>query len=153
MTESRVIFTKEGIAPPPSKDFYQLTVKADRHVIWRSWSINLRISNTRSPAQTVFSSEEFIEKKSLQTEIARVLGGDTLEHVMNIVSPASPTYSLEDLPEDVIRKICSNLELESIGQLAQVGVEINPYLLFLVTDNNILRNLGADLTANNWENK
>lgn len=124
MTEtSRVIFTKEGVAPPPSKDFYRLTVQADRHVIWRSWSINLRISNTRSPAQSIFSCEEFIEKKSLQTEIARVLGCDTLEHVMNIVSPASP-YSLEDLPEDVIQKICLNLELESIGRLAQVCMKI-----------------------------
>ncbi|XP_031571989.1 F-box only protein 36-like [Actinia tenebrosa] len=120
MTESRVVFKKEGVAPPPSKDFYQLTVQADRHVIWRSWSINLRISDSRSPAQSIFSSEEFIEKKSLQTEIARVLGCDTLEQVLNIVSPAS-SYSLEDLPEDVIRKICLNLEPESIGRLAQTS--------------------------------
>lgn len=121
MGETDVIFVREGIAPAPSKDYFYLTINKSKKLTLRSWNINLRTGTNRLPLQSTSSFQEFLEAKSLQSEIVRVFGVETLEHVKGALSGSSNT-TFGDLPENVMKKICLELDLCEIGRLGQVSV-------------------------------
>lgn len=118
--KTKEIFELGAQAPSPSKDYCQL-VMTHNMVIFRKWRITLRSdSESRYPSETKDSYEDFIYDENLQDEIARVFGLNTLVYMQNIIEKGKLDYLLR-LPENVIIKIISNLDLEDLSRLSQVN--------------------------------
>lgn len=112
-----IIFEKSGVGQAPSKDFFSLCVEKDS-VIWRSWRITLR-SDTSLPSETTQSWQEFADTSNgvwLQSEIRRVLGADTLNYVLSLVTQSWLPF----LKSDTLIEIIVRLDLLDIARLAQV---------------------------------
>ncbi|XP_072296597.1 F-box only protein 36b [Eucyclogobius newberryi] len=109
------LFEISGIAPAPNKSFYYLGI-TQSEVIWRWWKISLRTSdrNTR-PGELKESHMEMLEDARLQADIATVFGPEVLDHVKRLCQ--GQMNFLELLPDALLLRILSLLELEDVGQL------------------------------------
>ncbi|TMS07823.1 F-box only protein 36 [Larimichthys crocea] len=108
-----------GQAPAPSKDFYQLLV-TKKEVILTSWKISLRIdARGASPSRQKESHRNFLKDKTLKDEVFAVFGKRTLDHTM-LLCQGQFDY-LERLPDDILLKILSYLQLKDTTLLAQVS--------------------------------
>ena len=113
-----IIFEKTGVGQAPSKDFFSLSIGKDV-IIWRSWRITFR-SDKSSPSETAQSWHDFADAShgaSLQSEIRRVLGSDTLNYVLSLVTQSWLPF----LKSDILIEIIVLLDLHDIVQLAQVS--------------------------------
>jgi F-box protein 36 len=117
---SRKIFEATGQVPAPSKDFCQILV-TEGGVIWRKWRITLRnVSQGAAPMPTeqVMTYEDFQLDKSLQFEVELIFGMKALNSINRALKGHHDPLS--NLPEDVMIKIISFLDLQSISYLSQV---------------------------------
>uniref|UniRef100_A0A3Q3L2E6 F-box domain-containing protein n=1 Tax=Mastacembelus armatus TaxID=205130 RepID=A0A3Q3L2E6_9TELE len=86
------------LGPPPLKDFFQLVITKDE-VIWKSWKIPLRVDCRGAPPKELKTShQDFLHHKML--------------HKFDY---------LERLPNDIMLKIMSYLQLKDAALLAQVS--------------------------------
>ncbi|XP_003218331.2 F-box only protein 36 [Anolis carolinensis] len=113
------LFEARGQAPAPSKDFYQLIV-TKKEVIFRWWKISLRSEYREArPGELRESHEDFLDDPSLQIQIAIIFGADTLDHTFNMCR--GKFDYLVRLPDQLLLRIISYLELEDIASLSQVS--------------------------------
>ncbi|XP_060623801.2 F-box only protein 36 [Anolis sagrei] len=116
---SDTLFEARGQAPAPSKDFYQLIV-TKKEVIFRWWKISLRSEYREArPGELRESHEDFLDDPSLQIQIAIIFGADTLDHTFNMCR--GQFDFLVRLPDQLLMRIISYLELEDITRLSQVS--------------------------------
>ena len=114
MSGAKVFIEKVGQAPPPSKDFHQLTVN-ETNVIWRTWKIAIRRDQRGlPPTQKKCPWVDFEDDTLLQSDISRVFGDETLKHVHAIVCGDW----LIRLPPRVLVHIASFLDLIDIIHLS-----------------------------------
>lgn len=116
MNLGTILFEKTGQAPSPSKDFHQLLV-TENLVILRTWRISVRKDQRYiPPSQRKVPLEEFDEDITLQTDISRIFGEETLRLVHSIVCKDW----LARLPKNVLIRIASFLDLVDIARLGSV---------------------------------
>ncbi|XP_042313415.1 F-box only protein 36 isoform X2 [Sceloporus undulatus] len=116
---SENLFEARGQAPAPSKDFYQLIVSR-KEVIFRWWKISLRSEYREArPGELRESHEDFLDDPSLQIQIAIIFGAETLDHTFNMCR--GKFDFLVRLPDPLLLRIMSYLELEDIARLSQVS--------------------------------
>lgn len=109
-------------ASAPSKDWCQLIV-TERGLICRRWKISIRgISHGGGPTPTevaLYFFDEFQMDDSIQREIEQVYGTETLEQVIRVA--CGNIDRLCSLPEKIVTKIASYLDLQSIVKFGQVN--------------------------------
>lgn len=116
MNLGTILFERTGQAPSPSKDFHQLLV-TENLVILRTWRISVRKDQRYiPPSQRKVPLEEFDEDITLQTDISRIFGEETLRLVHSIVCKDW----LARLPKNVLIRIASFLDLVDIARLGSV---------------------------------
>ena len=116
MSSGHLLFEKTGQAPSPSKDFHQLLV-TNTEVKWRTWKISLRKDQINiPPSQKRVSHEDFRYDTIIPADISRVFGPDILHYVQGLVFGDW----LIRIPEALVIKIASYLDLLDIARLAQV---------------------------------
>ena len=116
MNLGTILFEKTGQAPSPSKDFHQLLV-TENLVILRTWRISVRKDQRYiPPSQRKVPLEEFDEDTTLQTDVSRIFGEETLRLVHSIVCKDW----LARLPKNVLIRIASFLDLVDIARLGSV---------------------------------
>lgn len=116
MNLGTILFEKTGQAPSPSKDFHQLLV-TENLVILRTWRISVRKDQRYiPPSQRKVPLEEFDEDTTLQTDISRIFGEETLRLVYSIVCKDW----LARLPKNILIRIASFLDLVDIARLGSV---------------------------------
>ena len=119
---ARKLAEDTGQDPAPSKDFCQLIV-TERGLIWRRWRISVRNLNRKgaasTPTETSVTIDEFNFDKSLQDEIERVLGSDTLQRVLRLIGGFDDFFSR--LPEKMLFLVASHLDLASIHHFSKVN--------------------------------
>lgn len=92
---SSILYKREGQAPPPCKDFYQL-ILTEHSVEWRSWRISVRDSSKALPQAFSKTWKDFVEDDRLISEIAQVFGRRVVDQVLKIMKEKS----VQHLPED-----------------------------------------------------
>ena len=93
---SVILYRREGQAPPPSKDFFQLIV-TERSVDWRSWRISIRNSSKIPPRACSRTWEEFVGDELLISEITQIFGKEIVHEVLEIMGKRS----FQHLPENL----------------------------------------------------
>ncbi|KAM6932997.1 F-box only protein 36a [Xenentodon cancila] len=113
------LFQINGQGPAPSKDAFEIVITRNQ-VIWTSWKISLRLeSRGAPPKQLKTSHEDFLHQKMLQHEVRTVFGQRILDYALSLCQ--GKFDYLERLPDDVLLRILSYLELKDITHLAQVS--------------------------------
>lgn len=113
------LFEINGQGPPPENDYFQLVISKTQ-VIFISWTISLRRGRWGAPPKEgKLSHEDFQQDKRLQQTIAAVFGQRILDYTLMICDGVFDY--LERLPEDILLKITSYLNLKDVGRLAQVS--------------------------------
>ncbi|XP_070686029.1 F-box only protein 36a [Pempheris klunzingeri] len=113
------LFDISGQGPPPLKDFFQLVVTKNE-VELTSWKISVRLgSRGAAPKKLKTSHHDFLHHKILKQQIGVVFGRRILEHAMSLCQ--GKFDYLERLPDDILLKILSYLQLKDTTQLAQVS--------------------------------
>ncbi|XP_026169154.1 F-box only protein 36a [Mastacembelus armatus] len=108
-----------GQGPPPLKDFFQLVITKDE-VIWKSWKIPLRVDCRGAPPKELKTShQDFLHHKMLHNELGAVFGERILEYTISLCQ--GEFDYLERLPNDIMLKIMSYLQLKDAALLAQVS--------------------------------
>eukprot|EP00794_Sanderia_malayensis_P009964 gene9964-10986_t len=111
------IYTKSGQAPSPSKDYCELIITADDEVIWRVWHIKYRHQlKFHPPSEERMSSEEFQNDAKMHRNVTKSFGEDVLQTAL---AYASKEW-LARMPQGILRKITSFLEVKDICTLSQV---------------------------------
>ena len=134
---ARKLTEDSGQDPAPSKDFCQLVV-TERGIVWRRWKIsvrNLSKGSAPTPTETFMDIIEFNSEKSLQDEIERVLGRETLQRVFRLIGGQDDFLSR--LPEKLLLMVVSHLDLSSIDQLSKV----NKYLHSVCNSDQVWRTI------------
>lgn len=106
--------------PAPSKDFCHLMV-TERGVIWRRWKVSVRNITqgaVPAPVERGFTVDEFLVDKDMQGEVDRVMGNETLQRALRLLRGQNDLLSR--LPEKVLFKVVSQLDLASIDSLSKV---------------------------------
>ncbi|XP_006637887.1 F-box only protein 36 [Lepisosteus oculatus] len=113
------VFETSGQGPAPNKDFYQLLVtKTD--VIWRWWKISLRSEfRNAKPGELKESHQYYLDDSSLQVQVAMVFGNNILEYTRNLCQ--GQFDYLDRLPDHLLLRIISFLDLEDVAQLSQTS--------------------------------
>lgn len=124
--KAKKLFEAAAQVPSPQKDWAQIVV-TEGGVVWRRWRITLRgvaqgTTPTPSPSEVAMSHEDFKYDTTLQGEIERTFGADTMRQIRRIVSGS--TDELSRLPEDVMVRIATHLDLQSIAHLSQVNCHL-----------------------------
>ncbi|XP_040901755.1 F-box only protein 36a [Toxotes jaculatrix] len=105
--------------PPPTKDFFQLVITKNE-VIWRSWKISLQLGYRGAPPEELKSSHhDFLERKILQQNVGVIFGQRILEYTISLCQ--GKFDYLERLPDDIMLRIMSYLQLKETTLLAQVS--------------------------------
>ena len=107
--------------PAPSKDFCHVMV-TERGVIWRRWKVSVRNITqgaVPAPVERGFTVEEFLADKDMQGEVGRVMGNETLQRALRLLRGQKDLLSR--LPEKVLFRIVSQLDLASIDSLSKVN--------------------------------
>ncbi|XP_029374211.1 F-box only protein 36a [Echeneis naucrates] len=113
------LFEKSGQGPSPPKDFFQLIITKNE-VIWTSWKISLQLNyRGASPRELRTSHQDFLHSKMLQQQLGTVLGQRILEYTISLCQ--GKFDYLERLPDDMMLRIMSYLQLKEITILAQVS--------------------------------
>ncbi|CAJ1065689.1 F-box only protein 36a isoform X1 [Xyrichtys novacula] len=113
------LFQISDQGPPPSKDFYQVVI-TKTEVILRTWKISLR-PGFRGAAPTTLRTthQDFLHHKPLQRQVGAVFGQVILEYAVSLCQ--GKFDYLERLPDDILLKVLSHLELKDTALLAQVS--------------------------------
>ncbi|GAA6221600.1 F-box only protein 36a [Lates japonicus] len=113
------LFQIGGQGPPPPKDFFHLAVSKNE-VIWRSWTISLRLDCRGAPPKELRTShQDFLQHKRLQQQLGAVFGQRILEYTISLCQ--GKIDYLERLPDDIMLQIMSYLQLKEATLLAQVS--------------------------------
>nr|XP_029537479.1 F-box only protein 36 [Oncorhynchus nerka] len=113
------VFEINGQGPPPTKDFFQLTV-TKTEVIWRSWKISLRIEfKGAAPGENKMTHDDFLHDARMQQQVGVVFGQQILQYTQALCQ-GNFDY-LERLPNDLLLQILAFLELKDVAQLAQTA--------------------------------
>ncbi|CAG6005154.1 unnamed protein product [Menidia menidia] len=113
------LFQISSQGPPPAKDFFQLVITKDQ-VILTSWRISLRVeSRGIPPRQFKIPHCDFLHEKMLQHEVNAVFGQRILDYTLSICQ--GKFDYLERLPDGILLRILSFLELKDSTLLAQVS--------------------------------
>ncbi|KAM8902343.1 F-box only protein 36a [Spinachia spinachia] len=113
------LFQISGQGPPPQKDFFQLLI-TNIEVIWRSWTISVRLEcQGAAPTELKVSHDNFLLQKMLHQKVDAVFGRRILEYTRSLCQ--GKFDYLERLPNDIVLKILSQLELTDVTLLAQVS--------------------------------
>ena len=124
VVSARELYAQSGQLPSPSKDFCQLVI-TERGVVWRRWTISPRTVTNRSyapPSETVMSWEEFLFDKSLLCQLESIFGVGAVRCMKSVASGYNDRLST--LPDRVIVKIASMLDLQSVVNLSQVNQKL-----------------------------
>ncbi|KAJ7995190.1 hypothetical protein DPEC_G00241980 [Dallia pectoralis] len=113
------VFEINGQGPAPTKDFFQLIVTTTE-VIWRCWKISLRIEfKGAAPGENKMSHDDFLHDASMQYQVGVVFGQRILQYTQALCH-GNYDY-LERLPNNLLLRILSFLELKDVAQLAQTS--------------------------------
>ncbi|XP_038549128.1 F-box only protein 36a [Micropterus salmoides] len=113
------LFEIRGQGPPPTKDYFQLVITKNE-VIWTSWKISVRVEcRGAAPKELKASHEDFLHQKMLQQEVGAVFGERILEYTISLCQ--GKFDYLERLPDDILLRILSYLELKNTTLLAQAS--------------------------------
>ncbi|XP_042270557.1 F-box only protein 36a [Thunnus maccoyii] len=113
------LFQISGQGPPPPKDFFQLVITKNE-VILRSWKISLRLEcRGAAPKELKTSHHDFLHQKMPQQQVGAIFGQRILEYTISLCQ--GKFDYLERLPDDMLLKILSYLQLKDITQLAQTS--------------------------------
>ncbi|XP_054461264.1 F-box only protein 36a [Anoplopoma fimbria] len=113
------LFQMSGQGPPPQKDFFQLLINKNE-VIWRSWKISVRLdSKGAAPKEQKTSHDNFLHQKTLQQQVGAVFGQRILEYTRSLCQ--GKFDYLERLPDDIVLRILSYVELKDVRLLAQIS--------------------------------
>uniref|UniRef100_A0A3Q1GZD6 F-box protein 36a n=1 Tax=Acanthochromis polyacanthus TaxID=80966 RepID=A0A3Q1GZD6_9TELE len=108
---SEQLYLISGQGPPPPKDFFP--------VIWKSWKISVRLEHRGAPPrQLKMAHQEFLHAKMLQRDVVTVFGQRILDYAVSLCQ-VKVDY-LERLPDDLLLKIVSYLQLKDTTLLAQL---------------------------------
>ncbi|MEQ2268689.1 hypothetical protein XENORESO_011054, partial [Xenotaenia resolanae] len=89
-------------------------------VIWTTWTISLRREcRGAPPKQLKAAHHDFLQNKTLQYDVGTVFGQRILEYTLTLCQ-GNYDY-LERLPDDVLLRIISFLQLKNTTMLAQVS--------------------------------
>uniref|UniRef100_A0A8P4GKF5 F-box protein 36a n=1 Tax=Dicentrarchus labrax TaxID=13489 RepID=A0A8P4GKF5_DICLA len=95
------LFEISAQGPPPPKDYFQLVITKNE-VIWRSWKISVRLeARGAAPKELKTSHQDFLHNKSLKCK--------------------GKFDYLERLPDDILIRIMSYLQLKDTTLMAQVS--------------------------------
>ena len=118
---SKKLLEVSAQVPSPSKDFAQVVI-TERGVVMRRWKISLRGIAAGgvppAPTEEVITHEEFVCDTSRLGEVERIFGAEALRQMQRIVSGSRD--ELSKLPEGLVVRIATYLDLQSIAQLSQV---------------------------------
>ena len=120
----RELYAQSAQMPSPSKDFCQIVI-TEQGVVWRRWTISPRTITNHSyaaPSETVMSYEEFLFDKSLCCQLELIFGTGAVRRMKSIASGYDDRLSA--LPDGVIVKIASMLDLQSVVNLSQVNQKL-----------------------------
>ncbi|XP_040032516.1 F-box only protein 36a [Gasterosteus aculeatus] len=113
------LFQISGQGPPPQKDFFQLLI-TNIEVIWRTWTISIRLEcQGATPTELKVSHDNFLLQKMLQQNVEAVFGQRILEYTRSLCQ--GQFDYLERLPNGMVLKILSFLQLTDVTRLAQVS--------------------------------
>ncbi|XP_041662153.1 F-box only protein 36a [Cheilinus undulatus] len=113
------IFEISDRGPPPPKDFFQLVVTRNE-VILRSWTISVRLGSRGVPPKELkMTHPDFLKDRGLQQHVGGIFEQRVLEHVL-LLCQGQFDY-LERLPDDILLRILSYLELKDTTKLAQAS--------------------------------
>ncbi|XP_008280842.1 F-box only protein 36a [Stegastes partitus] len=113
------IYQISGQGPPPLKDFFQLEITKNE-VIWKSWKISLRPEwRGAPPRQLKMVHHDFLHEKMLQREVDAVFGQRILDYTISLCQ--GKFDYLERLPDGILLRILSYLQLKDTTLLAQVS--------------------------------
>lgn len=119
---SKKLLEVSAQVPSPSKDFAQVVI-TERGVVVRRWKISLRGIAAGgvppSPTEEVMTHEEFVCDTSRLGEVERIFGAEALRQMRRILSGSRD--ELSKLPEGLVVRIATYLDLQSIAQLSQVS--------------------------------
>lgn len=119
------LYEIKGQGPPPEEDYFQLVISKNK-VIWRSWRISLRLGSWGAPpTENKMSHQDFLQDKRFQQRILYVFGQKILDYTM-LICNGEFDY-LERLPDPILLKISSYLELKDVAQLAQVSQKFKEF--------------------------
>uniref|UniRef100_A0A3P8TSQ8 F-box protein 36a n=1 Tax=Amphiprion percula TaxID=161767 RepID=A0A3P8TSQ8_AMPPE len=113
------LYQISGQGPPPAKDFFLLEITKNE-VIWKSWKISVRPEHRGAPpTQLKMAHQEFLHDKRLQCDVVTVFGQRILDYTVSLCQ--GKFDYLERLPDDLLLKITSYLQLKDTTLLAQVS--------------------------------
>ena len=118
---SKKLFEAAAQVPAPHKDWCQIVI-TEKGVVWRRWKITLRgVSQGAAPApvEAAMSYADFKYDSQLQNEIERIFGAEVTRQIQRIL--AGNNDELSKLPEKLMIRIATYLDLQSIMQLSQVN--------------------------------
>ncbi|XP_029301954.1 F-box only protein 36a isoform X2 [Cottoperca gobio] len=89
-------------------------------VILTSWKISVRLDcRGAAPTELKTSHQDFLHQKMLQQQVVAVFGQRILEHTKSLCQ--GKFDYLERLPDDILLKIMSHLDLKDTTLLAQAS--------------------------------
>nr|XP_004610914.1 unnamed protein product [Sorex araneus] len=89
-------------------------------VIFRWWKISLRSEyRFTRPGEVKESHKDFLQNAHLQVQVALALGAGILEYICNLCE--GKFDFLERLPDSLLLRIVSHLDLEDIARLSQTS--------------------------------
>ncbi|XP_070762664.1 F-box only protein 36a [Enoplosus armatus] len=113
------LFEISGQGPPPPKDFVQLVINKNE-VRWTTWKISVRLEcRGTAPKELKTSHHDFLHQKMLQQQVGAVFGQRILEHTISLCQ--GKFDYLERLPDDILLRILSYIQLKDTTLLAQVS--------------------------------
>ncbi|XP_047449560.1 F-box only protein 36a [Mugil cephalus] len=140
------LFQISGQGPPPSKDFFQLVITKNE-IIWTSWKISLRPgSRGIAPRQLKSTHHNFLHDKMLLHEVTTVFGQRILEYTKSLCEGRFDY--LERLPDDLLLRIVSYLQLKDTTVLAQVSQRFSKFCNSEKFWEQTVRNRCAEFTSN-----
>ena len=120
---AKKLFEAAAQVPSPHKDWAQVII-TERGVVWRKWKITLRgiaqgTAPAPSPTEEAMSFEDFKCDTTLQHEVERIFGVEVMRQTRRILSGSMD--ELSKLPEDLMVRLATYLDLQSIAQLSQTN--------------------------------
>ncbi len=124
--KAKKLFEAAAQVPSPQKDWAQILV-TEGGVVWRKWKISLRgvshgTAPMPSPTEVAMTHEDFKYDTTLQDEVERIFGADAMRQIQRILSGS--TDELSKLPEGIMVRIATYLDLQSITHLSQVNCHL-----------------------------
>ncbi|XP_062380855.1 F-box only protein 36b [Sardina pilchardus] len=111
------LFEISGQGPAPMKDYFHLQI-TKTEVIWRWWKISLRSESTK-PGEFRESHSDYLENSMLQSQVRVAFGTRIMQHTQALCE--GHFDYLERLPERLLLRIMTYLNLEDIARLGQTS--------------------------------